>query len=164
MFTESSSRRSFFVAVINSLGALITAAVAIPAGIYLLAKPKSAQGSDWEAVADLAQLPIGKPQEVLYNRKRVDGWRKVVEKASTWIVRTDQNNVVAFLPSCTHLGCAYHWDESMGDFVCPCHASVFSIDGKVLAGPAPRPLDRYCSKIESGKVLIGSQIEKGINT
>ena len=47
--------------------------------------------------------------------------------------------MVAFNPACTHLGCAYHWDESPNNFVCPCHASVFSIDGKVLVGPAPRP-------------------------
>jgi len=28
----------------------------------------------------------------------------------------------------------------------PCHNSLFSIDGRVLAGPAPRPLDRYETK------------------
>ncbi|MGH9597711.1 MAG: ubiquinol-cytochrome c reductase iron-sulfur subunit, partial [Edaphobacter sp.] len=128
-----------------------------------LAKPKGKQGSDWVAVAELDQLPIGTPQEVLYKRRRVDGWRKVEETAGTWIVRTDEHNVIAYAPACTHLGCAYHWDASKKDFLCPCHASEFSIDGKVLAGPAPRPLDRYCSKIEEGRILIGSQIEKGVN-
>ena len=33
--------------------------------------------------------------------------------------------------------------------------SEFSIDGKVLAGPAPRPLDRYLTKIENNRLQIG---------
>jgi len=63
--------------------------------------------------------------------------------------------VTAFAPQCTHLGCAYHWDESSHNFICPCHTSAFSIDGKVLAGPAPRPLDRYTVKVEGNKLQIG---------
>ena len=38
--------------------------------------------------------------------------------------------------------------------------SIFSIDGKVLSGPAPRPLDRLVTKIDQGKILIGTEIQK----
>jgi Rieske Fe-S protein len=38
--------------------------------------------------------------------------------------------IVAFGPQCTHLGCAYHWNDSKDQFVCPCHNSFFSIEGK----------------------------------
>jgi Rieske Fe-S protein len=34
------------------------------------------------------------------------------------------------------------------------------LDGKVLAGPAPRPLDRYVSRVEGGKLLIGLQVKR----
>ena len=30
-----------------------------------------------------------------------------------------------------------------------------SLDGKVVAGPAPRPLDRYETRVENGKLLLG---------
>jgi menaquinol-cytochrome c reductase iron-sulfur subunit len=63
--------------------------------------------------------------------------------------------VVAYGPQCTHLGCAYHWEEAKSQFVCPCHTTLFSIDGKVISGPAPRPLDRFSTKIEGTKVLVG---------
>jgi menaquinol-cytochrome c reductase iron-sulfur subunit len=161
MTTESHTRRSFYITAINLLGSLIAAALAIPATVYLLMRPKGEEDNGLAEVAEMNQLTIGKPQEVIYIRKRVDGWRKVSEKASTWVVRTDDHSVVAFDPACTHLGCAYHWDVPAKHFICPCHASAFSIDGKVLAGPAPRPLDRYITKVEGGKILIGSEVEQG---
>ena len=73
-----------------------------------------------------------------------------------WVVRKDENQVTAFAPQCTHLGCAYHWEDRNHAFVCPCHSSEFSIDGAVLGGPAPRPLYRYEVKIEAGRIKIGS--------
>jgi menaquinol-cytochrome c reductase iron-sulfur subunit len=161
MVNEPHTRRTFYLNAINVLASLIAAALAIPAAAYLLIRPKGADDNGFAEVADLNQLRIGKPQEVLYDRKRVDGWRKVTEKASTWVVRTDDHSVVAFDPACTHLGCAYHWDAPANHFICPCHASAFSIDGKVLSGPAPRPLDRYFVKVADGKILIGSQVDQG---
>jgi menaquinol-cytochrome c reductase iron-sulfur subunit len=158
MLNESHTRRSFYLAFINLLGAMISAAVAIPAAAYLLIRPKTSDEGGFSEVGELGQLKAGVPQEVLYVRKRVDGWRKVTEKASTWLVRTDDRTVVAFNPACTHLGCAYHWEAGAKEFICPCHASKFSIEGKVLAGPAPRPLDRYVAKVEDGKILIGSEV------
>ena len=157
---ESTTRRSFYSAVIAGLGALMTAALAAPAAAYLLFKPRSQKESDFVPAADLSQLTIGKPEEVVFRRTRVDGWRVLNEKSTAWVVRQDDQSVVAFTPQCTHLACAYHWEEKDSKFFCPCHNSVFAIDGKVVSGPAPRPLDRYVTKIDQGKVLIGSEIQK----
>ena len=96
-------------------------------------------------VADLTQLQPGKPAEVVFHRSRVDGWKVIDEKTTAWVVKSDDQNVIAYTPACTHLGCAYHWDEQQKYFLCPCHTSAFSLDGKVIMGPAPRPLDRYVS-------------------
>ena len=138
----------------------MTAALAAPAAAYLLIRPKSQKQSDFVPAADLAQLTVGKPEEVVFRRTRVDGWRVLNEKSTAWVLRKDDQNVVAFAPQCTHLGCAYHWDEKENNFLCPCHTSTFSIDGKVLSGPAPRPLDRLVTKIDQGKILIGTEIQK----
>jgi len=161
MDTQSTTRRSFYSAVIYGLGAVISAALALPAAVYLLFKPRSQKQAQWVDAADLGQLQIRKPEEVVFRRTRVDGWRVLNEKTTAWVVRMDEQHVVAYSPQCTHLGCAYHWDDRQKYFICPCHTSAFSIEGKVLAGPAPRPLDRYVTRVDSGKLLIGSQIERG---
>lgn len=51
---------------------------------------------------------------------------------------------VAFSGKCPHLGCGYKWrrTKAFGEvFLCPCHLSLYDPAGKVLDGPAPRPLD-----------------------
>jgi menaquinol-cytochrome c reductase iron-sulfur subunit len=149
------TRRTFYVAAIYGIWGLISAALAVPALIYLLVPPRMRKQSDWIEAGDLSQVPIGTPVEMTFRRMRVDGWKVSSEQDTTWVLKTANNQVIAYGPQCTHLGCAYHWDSAKSEFVCPCHNSLFSIDGQVLGGPAPRPLDRYETRIQGNKLLIG---------
>lgn len=146
--------------MIHLLGAAMTAVIAAPAALYLFLKPKSSGGEDLVEIADLAELTEGVPREVVYYRTRIDGWKRSREKATTWVVKTGQSSAVAFNPQCPHLGCIYHWEDEGEAFLCPCHASSFARDGKVVAGPAPRPLDRYVTRVEGGKLLVSSRTVK----
>ncbi len=155
MAEVQSDRRTFFLSFIYGIWGIITAAIAVPASAYLLFPPRAKKAGKWVEVGDFASLKTKQPEEVVYRRTRVDGWKVITEKTSTWLVKMSDSEVVAFAPQCTHLGCAYHYDDTSKDFLCPCHTSAFSIDGKVLTGPAPRPLDRLNVKLENGKVLLG---------
>ena len=156
------TRRSFYAAAIYGLQGLIAAALGIPAIIYLLVPPRMRRQSDWAEAGDISQLALQSPVEMTFRRNRVDGWKVTSEKSTAWVVKNSGNQVTAFVPQCTHLGCAYHWDQAQNEFVCPCHNSLFSIDGKVLGGPAPRPLDRYQTRVQGNKLLLGP-IEPGQN-
>ena len=149
------TRRSFSVVAIHAIWASIVAALSIPAAFYLLIPARIRRKNDWVEAGDVAQLTPDSPVEVAFRRNRVDGWRVISEKSTAWVVKLPNNEVVAYAPQCTHLGCAYHWDQNKTRFVCPCHNSVFSVDGKVQSGPAPRPLDRFRTKIEGNKLLLG---------
>lgn len=156
------NRRNFFLTIVYGLWGVITAALALPAAGYLLIPPKTRKGAAWVPVGELTELQPGTPSEMVFRRNRVDGWKVTSEKTSAWVVKTGDNQVIAFAPGCTHLGCAYHWDETGRYFLCPCHTSTFGLDGKVLSGPAPRPLDRFEARVQNGKVLIGP-VQKGTN-
>jgi len=149
------NRRTFYFSAIYGLWALIGAALAIPAGIYLLFPPRLRKGPEWVKAGDLTQLQPRAPEEFVFRRNRADGWKITSEKATAWVVKLSDREIIAYGPQCPHLGCAYHWDQENKEFLCPCHASTFSIDGKVLSGPAPRPLDRYEVKTEGNSLLLG---------
>jgi menaquinol-cytochrome c reductase iron-sulfur subunit len=153
--TYGSTRRAFHLAAVYILGALIGLALAIPTALYLLIPPLPRKQSNWIDAGDISALTPGSPVELSFQQSRLDGWKLVTEKRTAWVVKEADNKIVAFGPQCTHLACAYHWEASDNKFMCPCHGSYFSIDGKVLAGPAPRPLDRYATKIQNDRLQIG---------
>jgi len=155
------SRRNFYVGAIYAIGAWISASLGLPAIAYLFLPPKAVKPDEWIEIGDADSLSRDAPTEMTFRRNRVDGWKVISERGTAWLVRSASNEIVAFGPQCTHLGCAYHWDEGRDRFVCPCHNSVFDMGGKVTAGPAPRPLDRYDLKVESGRLKLGQLRHSG---
>ena len=57
---------------------------------------------------------------------------------------------------CTHAGCRLSGGRIRGGQIrCPCHGSAFDpVTGKVLAGPAERPLPVYHIKVENGQIWV----------
>jgi Rieske Fe-S protein len=79
--------------------------------------------------------------EKVYQGKDIE-FRDVTGRA-VWTNKKDMP-YLAFSGKCPHLGCAYKWRKHkvLGQvFLCPCHLSIYDASGKVLDGPAPRPLD-----------------------
>jgi menaquinol-cytochrome c reductase iron-sulfur subunit len=148
------NRRTFYERAIFALSAVIGALTSIPALGYLLGPSRSQGAAGWTEAGAVDQLPDGVPHELVVQRKRVDAWKTSVERSTAWVVRRGQD-VVAYSPQCTHLGCGYRWIKDSDHFLCPCHDSTFAIGGEVTAGPAPRPLDRLQVRVESGRLWLG---------
>lgn len=56
--------------------------------------------------------------------------------------RDDAGSLHALSARCTHLGCLVSFNAAERAWECPCHGSRFDIDGRVIQGPANRPLER----------------------
>ena len=155
MNTDKPTRRKFFQRLIYSLVSTIAAGLSLPAFGYLFIPSRRRRDVSWAEAGTVTDLLENKPQQLVLQRKRIDGWKTVTERSTTWVVKTDQD-VVAFAPQCTHLGCGYRWDEEGEQFLCPCHNSAFSIDGEVVSGPAPRGLDRYQVQVKGDRLWLGA--------
>jgi menaquinol-cytochrome c reductase iron-sulfur subunit len=64
---------------------------------------------------------------------------------------------VAITTRCAHVGCPVRYVQASERFICPCHGGVYDFQGKVTGGPPVRPLDRFYTKIQGGRVLVGDR-------
>ena len=62
---------------------------------------------------------------------------------------------MAISTRCAHLGCPVRYVTASQRFICPCHGGVYGFQGEVTGGPPVRPLDRFYTKVEAGRVLVG---------
>ena len=59
------------------------------------------------------------------------------------VVKQAEESWIAVWKICTHGDCNVEWMPSSEAFQCPCHASWFAPDGRVLQGPATVDLTSY---------------------
>jgi Rieske Fe-S protein len=77
------------------------------------------------------------------------------------------DGIVAYSASCTHALCPVTgWKEEKQLFSCHCHGSEYDprIGGKVVFGPAPRPLPALPLKIEDGALVAGASFIGRVGT
>ncbi len=81
-----------------------------------------------------------------------------LQDQQVYIVRTDKG-LWAMSAVCTHLGCITQWKPESDQIACPCHGSKFERNGKVGAGPAPRPLPHFAVRIAADGALVVDKLE-----
>jgi menaquinol-cytochrome c reductase iron-sulfur subunit len=150
----SGPRRSFFVWMIRIIPTVMGLSLLIPLFGYVSAPAFRRRTDVWTPIGKVADLPSGEPQELEYTSTIKDGWRTTSAKKGVWVVKQANGGITAFSPLCPHLGCGYRWNVPAKQFQCPCHGSLYDVTGKVLAGPAPRPLDILPTKVEGGQLLV----------
>jgi len=152
------SRRDFVKAVTAVVGTLITAAIGLPAIGYLIDPAlKSKKEDAWIPLGNFKNFEIGKPILVSFNRRQVNGWEQTVSSYGVFVLRKSETDTLVLSNKCTHLGCQVNWKADKNEYVCPCHDAQFSIEGKVLGGPPPRPLNTYSGdqlKVENGMLYL----------
>ncbi|MCL5885310.1 MAG: Rieske 2Fe-2S domain-containing protein [Desulfobacteria bacterium] len=162
--SAEATRRDFFRIAIGVLGTVVGLVLAIPLVGFLVGPAFRKKIPRWARVAKVESLPLGQPAVLSFTDQSSEGYLRETVVRNVWAVRRSATEVTVFSPICTHLGCRYDWEPNSGRFLCPCHGSLFGLDGKVLAGPAPRPLDTLPVKIENGELFVEwERFELGIS-
>ena len=136
------------------VSAIVSLLLGIPFVVALIAPTYRRSQSLYAKAADVSSLPKDQPVSLRFQLQGTDAFIRQTVTQEVWVVKHSDSDITVFSPICTHLGCHYEWVASANEFVCPCHDSFFSITGKVLAGPAPRPLDTLPSRIENGVLYV----------
>ncbi len=89
---------------------------------------------------DPTSLPVGVPVEVPFTMTNAGGSSVA---GSTWMLKAADGTLTAYDPRCTHALCRYKWTAADSRFKCNCHGGQFALDGTVLAGPPPKPLNKF---------------------
>ena len=112
------------------------------------------------AVATLTALPARAKKLAFALAKApalgtVGGAATVTLKGRTVLfVRDGDASLRAVDPTCTHKACAVEYRSDAREFRCPCHGSRFSIEGKVLNGPAPSDLTSFPAELSGDRVVV----------
>ncbi len=149
------SRHDFMRAAIWGIGGLIGIGFGVSAVAYLVGPALANQQTQtWVRLGPTAKVELGTPTLFTFTLQTQTGWISSNEEVSVYILSTDGREYVAMSNICTHLGCHIRWIDEQQKFFCPCHNGVFDINGQVVSGPPPRPLDRYDVKVENEQLYV----------
>ncbi|MEJ2314069.1 MAG: Rieske (2Fe-2S) protein [Nitrospirota bacterium] len=134
-------RRSFLKSVLAGLGAAAVAVLGYPV-MRFLAPLRSAVATEKLAISK-TDIPSGDAKEVIYNDKPII------------VINRRGKGYIALSRVCTHFGCLVMYDKEQGRLVCPCHAGIFTLEGNVVSGPPPRPLERIPIEVTGDMIFVG---------
>ncbi|MFH0930713.1 MAG: Rieske 2Fe-2S domain-containing protein [Candidatus Zixiibacteriota bacterium] len=135
---EKISRRKFFLWV--GWGGLITSLVGSFLGTARFLFPKV-------LLEPPSSFKLGKPED--YG----EGSITFSEEHNIFILH-EKAGFKALSAVCTHVGCIVYWNQDQNKFICPCHGSIFSRNGKVLRGAAIGPLKSFSIKLAKDRRLL----------
>ena len=74
------------------------------------------------------------------------------------MVRLEDGKLIALNAKSTHLGCLTQWIPQEQRFRNSCNGSLYDIEGINVAGPDPRPLERYKVTLVGQQVIVDKSV------
>ena len=146
-------RRRVLVVFVNTVAGMIGAGLSAVLGAFAL-RPAPRRESAWLRAGSLEDLTANVPVPRVVSVATADGWYRARTPSTVFVVWDGDRTVHALSGTCTHLGCQVRWDAGSTTFRCPCHGGVFDVQGNVVAGPPPRPLDRVEARVDPDERVL----------
>lgn len=149
------SRRRFITMVLGAISAAIAAILGVPLAGFFGLPALRRRDFAWAEVGPVEQFKIDEISLAVLRPLKRPVWPEEAPKMAVFVSRKADGSFEIFHSHCTHVGCPINWNNGAQRFFSPCHGGVFDRDGRVLAGPPPRPLDRHEWKVEKGVLYAG---------
>jgi menaquinol-cytochrome c reductase iron-sulfur subunit len=157
-------RRRFLVLGTQLSGAVVALLLGVPIVGWALRPLLSARQDVWRSLGRLGDLPVEQPvtMEVSFP-PQPQSWSSVEDRWIVFVVRYRDGSVRTLSNICTHMQCGVRWEQRLGQFLCPCHGGLYSIQGDNVGGPPPKPLPQWVHRIEpDGTVLLKNQLDEDL--
>jgi menaquinol-cytochrome c reductase iron-sulfur subunit len=160
---EATERRRFLAQAVGILAAPIAVVLGWPLVASVIGPMYRKSRAYYSKVAGFDAAPLGQPIALQFPYEKTDAYLREDVMQDVWVVKHAPGEATVFSPICPHMGCRFNWHPQRQAFVCPCHGSIFSVTGRVLGGPAPRPLDTLPHRIEGDTLWVEwERFEPGI--
>ncbi|MEW6456006.1 MAG: Rieske 2Fe-2S domain-containing protein [Acidobacteriota bacterium] len=73
------------------------------------------------------------------------------------LIHTEDGKFIAMSAVCTHLGCIIQYRPDMQHVWCACHNGHFDLNGKVISGPPPLPLEVFQVNIVGDEIIVSKK-------
>lgn len=135
-------RRDFLTRAIGILSATVAGFILYPVAKYLK-QPQAAGGNVKSVVAaTVEEMPAGSSKIFRFGN-------------NTAILVNDQDgNLNAFDAVCTHLDCTVQYVTGEKHLLCACHNGKYDLNGQVISGPPPRPLEKYEVTLNGSDIIV----------
>lgn len=70
------------------------------------------------------------------------------------LIRVNETEWRAFSAICTHLNCTVQFHEAKHQIWCACHNGLYDLNGQVVSGPPPKPLEEFAVHIRGEEIVI----------
>jgi cytochrome b6-f complex iron-sulfur subunit len=138
--TPAPARRDFLGLAVTTTAAAFGILAAYPALRFL--EPAEQVTPGVATAGKAAEFPRGAGRIVLLGSVPV------------LVLRMDDGSFRAFEALCTHLQCVVSYSRAHKQIECHCHDGVYSLDGKNVSGPPPRPLKKVAVSVVNGVITL----------
>lgn len=139
---ETTSRRHFLDYLLGTSAVATLGTIFYPI-IRFMTPPQVIESTESSVVAaKLSEVPINSGKIFKFGSK------------PGILVRTEAGELKACSAVCTHLECIVQYRPDIKHIWCACHDGHYSVDGKNIGGPPPRPLEEYKVNTRGDDIVV----------
>jgi Rieske Fe-S protein len=148
------TRRNWMVMIGAGLNVIAGTLLAIPLVGYVFGSFAHRDKFAWVSLGHVDGFPVGQTRMAVYQNPIKTPFDGATVNTPCYVRRIEEKKFQVFAVNCAHLGCAVHWFQASGLFLCPCHGGAYYANGDRAAGPPPRGLFEYEYRLQNSELWV----------